>query len=446
MRFVIIGGDAAGMSAASKAKRNDSGMEITVLEQTSDVSYSACGMPYNIADPKRDMDELIVRRAEVFREKQRIDVQLGRKARRIDRANKKVIGRGPDGKNFDMAFDKLLIATGGRPRVLNIPGNDLPGVVVLKSLEDGRILKNYIEAHGVKRAAIIGTGYIGLEMAEAFHARDVAIHMFDILPGLLPWLPETMAEVVRKELEDKGVQLHMGSNVQSIERVGQHLGLNFNGSGIEVDMVLMSVGIIPNSEIAAEAGLDLGPSNAIAVDKTLLTSDPDIFAAGDCADAFHIVTGKRVWIPLALRANRSGWAVADNITGNTVELPGVAGTAVFKVLDLEVAHTGLSMYEAETAGFDAVQETIQSRSRAHAHPGNQTIYVNLVADKKTGKLIGGNMVGKEGVAHRIDAIAVALHANMTVEEFFQCDLAYAPPFSPVWDPMLTAANQLLKHL
>ena len=300
MRFVIIGGDAAGMSAASKAKRNDSSMEITVLEQTSDVSYSACGMPYNIADPKRDMDELIVRRAEVFREKQRIDVQLGHKAQRIDRANKKVMGRGPDGKNFDMAFDKLLIATGGRPRVLDIPGNDLPGVVVLKSLEDGRILKNYIEAHGVKRAAIIGTGYIGLEMAEAFHERDVAIHMFDILPRLLPWLPETMAELVRKELEDKGVQLHMGTNVQSIERVGQHLGLNFNGSGIEVDMVLMSVGIVPNSEMAAEAGLDLGPSNAIAVDKTLRTSDPDIFAAGDCADAFHIVTGKRVWIPLAL--------------------------------------------------------------------------------------------------------------------------------------------------
>ena len=446
MRFVIIGGDAAGMSAASKAKRNDPSMEIIVLEQTSDVSYSACGMPYNIADPKRDMDELIVRRAEVFREKQKIDVQLGRKVERIDRANKKVMGRGPDNENFEMTFDKLLIATGARARVLNIPGNDLPGVVVLKSLEDGRILKNYIEAHGVKRAAIIGTGYIGLEMAEAFHARNVAIHMFDVLPGLLPWLPEMMAEVVRKELEDKGVQLHMGTNVQSIERVGQHLGLNFNGSGIEVDMVLMSVGIVPNSEMAAEAGLDLGPSNAIAVDKTLRTSDPDIFAAGDCADAFHVVTGKRVWIPLALRANRSGWAVADNVTGNTVELPGVAGTAVFKVLDLEVAHTGLSMHEAITAGFDPVQETIQSRSRAHAHPGNQTIYVNLLADKKTGKLIGGNMVGKEGVAHRIDAVAVALHANMTVEEFFQCDLAYAPPFSPVWDPMLTAANQLLKHV
>jgi len=446
MRFVVIGGDAAGMSAASRAKRNDPSIETIVLEQTSDVSYSACGMPYNIADPKRDMDELIVRRAEVFRQKQGIDLQLGRKVERIDRTNKKVVGRGPGNENFEANFDKLLIATGGRPRILNIPGNELPGVVVLKSLEDGRTLKNYIQAHGVKSAAIIGAGYIGLEMAEAFHARNVAIHMLDVLPKLLPWLPETMAEVVRKELEEKGVRLHLGAKIESIEQVGSHLGLNFDGTRVEVDMVLMSVGIVPNSEMAGEAGLNLGPANAIAVDKTLRTSDPDIFAAGDCADAFHVITGRRVWIPLALRANRSGWAVADNVTGQTVELPGVVGTAVFKVLDLEVAHSGLSFREAGDAGFDPAQETIQSRSRAHAHPGNQTIHVNLVADKRTGRLLGADMVGKEGVAHRIDALVVALHAGMTVEEFSQCDLAYAPPFSPVWDPMLTAANQLLKRL
>ena len=192
----------------------------------------------NIVDPKRDMDELIVRRAEVFRQKQGIDVQLGRKVERIDRANKKAMGRGPSNENFEISFEKLLITTGARARVLDIPGNDLPGIVVRKLLEDGRILKNYIEAHGVKRAAIIGTGYIGLEMAEAFHARNVAVHMFDILPRLLPWLPETMAEVVRKELEDKGAQLHMAMNVGSIEQAGQHLRLNFNSSGVEVDMIL----------------------------------------------------------------------------------------------------------------------------------------------------------------------------------------------------------------
>jgi NADPH-dependent 2,4-dienoyl-CoA reductase/sulfur reductase-like enzyme len=215
---------------------------------------------------------------------------------------------------------------------------------------------------------------------------------------------------------------------------------------VNTDMVLASVGIVPNSEIAVDAGLELGPQRAIAVDKFLRTSDREIFAAGDCADAYHVVTGQRVWVPLALRANRAGWAAADNLMGDAVELPGIAGTAVFKVLDLEVASTGLSIDQAKEAGFDPVENMIKSRSRAHAHPGNQTVYVNLTADGKTGRLLGGSIVGKEGAAHRIDAVAVALHAGMTVAEFFQCDLAYAPPFSPVWDPLLTAANQLLKRL
>jgi NADPH-dependent 2,4-dienoyl-CoA reductase/sulfur reductase-like enzyme len=446
MRFVVIGGDAAGMSAASKAKRNDPKMEVIVLEQTSDVSYSACGMPYNIADPDRQMDDLVVRRAEVFIEKQGIDLRLGHRAERIDRPNRTVIGRTSSGESFEVTFDKLLIATGARPRVLNIPGKDLPGVLVLKSLEDGRVLKNYLQTHKVRSAIIVGAGYIGLEMAEAFHARNVAVEILDVLPELLPWMPETMAEVVRNELEDKGVNLHLAAGVRSIEQVGPRLAVNFTGGRLEVDTVLMGVGVTPNSELAAGAGLDPGPSRAIAVDKALHTSDPDIYAAGDCADAFHVLTGERVWIPLALRANRAGWAVADNITGLAMELPGIVGTAVFKVLDLEVAHSGLSLHEAASAGFDPVDELIRSPSRAHGHPGNQTIYVHLVADRKTGKLLGGNMVGKEGAAHRIDALAVALHAGMTVQEFFQCDMAYAPPFSPVWDPMLTAANQLLKRL
>jgi NADPH-dependent 2,4-dienoyl-CoA reductase/sulfur reductase-like enzyme len=213
-----------------------------------------------------------------------------------------------------------------------------------------------------------------------------------------------------------------------------------------VDLTLIGVGIVPNSELAEDAGLELGPARSIAVDKSLRTTDPEIFSAGDCADAFHILTGKRVWVPLALRANRAGWAVGDNVTGRHVELPGIAGTAVFKVLDLEVARTGLTLEEATRAGFDAVQSTIKSRSRAHAHPGAASIYVNLVAEKNSGRLLGGSIVGKEGAAHRINSLVVALHAGMIVEDFFQSDMAYAPPFSPVWDPLLTAANQLLKQV
>ncbi|MGO9565965.1 MAG: FAD-dependent oxidoreductase [Desulfomonilaceae bacterium] len=446
MKFVVIGGDAAGMSAASKAKRNDPAIDMVVLEQTSDVSYSACGMPYNIAEPERDMNDLVVRQAHVFRDKQGIDLRLGHRVERINRDRKTVSGRTSDGQLFEVSYDKLLIATGARPRKLNIPGEDLPGVKVIRSLEDGRLIKQFMAVHPVESALIVGAGYIGLEMAEAFHERGVHAEICDVLPRLLPWLPSEMGDVVRKELEDKGVRLHLGKGLSQIEEFDNRLRVRLGDAGLDADLVLIGVGVVPNSEIASEAGLELGAQNSIAVDKTLRTSDPDIFAAGDCADAFHIVTGQRVWIPLALRANRSGWAVADNVTGRHIELPGIVGSAVFKVLDMEVAHAGLNIDEAKRAGFDVVDDVIKSRSRAHGHPGNQDIYVHLAADKKSGKLLGGDLVGKEGAAHRVDALAVALHAGMAVEEFFQCDLAYAPPFSPVWDPLLTAANQLLKKM
>jgi NADPH-dependent 2,4-dienoyl-CoA reductase/sulfur reductase-like enzyme len=446
MKFVIIGGDAAGMSAASKAKRNDPAIDVVVLEQTTDVSYSACGMPYNIAEPERDMNDLVVRQAHVFRDKQGIDVRLGHKAERINRDGKTVSGRTTGGEPFEVSYDKLLIATGARPRMLNVPGEDLPGVKVLKSLEDGRLVKQFIAARPVEKALIVGGGYIGLEMAEAFHERGIQVEICDVLPRLLPWLPNEMSDVVKKELEDKGVTLHLGTGLSLIEEFDKRLRVSLDNTRLDVDLVLMAVGIVPNSEIASEAGLDLGPQNSIAVDKTLRTSDPDIFAVGDCADAFHVITGQRVWIPLALRANRGGWAVADNVTGRHAELPGIVGSAVFKVLDMEVAHTGLSPVAAGRAGFEVADAVVKSRSRAHGHPGNQDIYVHLTADKKSGKLLGGDLVGREGAAHRVDALAVALHAGMTVEEFLQCDMAYAPPFSPVWDPLLTASNQLLKKM
>jgi NADPH-dependent 2,4-dienoyl-CoA reductase/sulfur reductase-like enzyme len=217
-------------------------------------------------------------------------------------------------------------------------------------------------------------------------------------------------------------------------------------TSLQCELVLVAVGVKPNSQLAADAGIELGPKRAIAVDKELRTSNAHIFAAGDCADAYHVVTGKKTWIPLALRANRAGWAVADILSGKKSDLDGIAGTAVFKVFDLEVARTGLSMAEAEKFGFKPVEVVIKSRSRAHAHPGSTDIYVQMVGDQKSGRLLGAQLVGLEGAVHRVNAAAVALHQGMTVQAFSQCDLAYAPPFGPVWDPMLTAANQLLKEM
>ena len=446
MKFVVIGGDAAGMSAASRAKRNQPDLDITVLEQTEDVSYSACGMPYNIADPDSRLDDLVVRHAQEFREKQGIDLRTGHRANKIEPSLKIISGKTINGDKFQLSYDKLLIATGALPIIPQLPGFNLPGVLALKSLEDGRKIKNFIAANNVKKAVIIGMGNIALEMCESLRARDIDVAVVKSRPLLLPWMNERLSDMVRKELEAQKIGIHDGHKIERVQQTDN--GLKVVGADMEMEakMVIVAIGVTPNSEIANAAGLSVNLDHSIAVDKTLLTSDEHIYAAGDCADAYHIVTGKKTWIPLALRANRAGWAVADNITGRKIELEGIVGTAVFKVFDLQVARTGLTMSESKEAGFDPAEVMITSRSRAHSHPGNTTIGVQMIGDRNSGRLLGVQMAGKEGVAHRINAPAVALHRKMTVEEFSQCDLAYAPPFSPVWDPMLTAANQLLKEI
>ncbi len=447
MDFVIIGGDAAGMSAASRAKRNNPDLRVTVMEKTLDVSYSACGMPYNIADPARDISDLVVRSAAVFKEKQGINLLTGHLAEKIDTKNQIVSGTTREQEKFAFSYDELLIATGAAAIKPDLSGFDLPGVMVLKNLEEGRLIKDYLKIRSVKKVVIIGMGYIALEMCEALRGLNIAVDMVKPRPTFLPWMVKDLSAVVKAEIESKGVTLYSGHPIKKIEKTDTAglmvvcEDLTLNG-----EMVLVAVGVTPNSMIAEKAGLDLGIERAISVDKGLQTSDKHIFAAGDCADAYHVVTGEKTYIPLALRANRAGWAVADNIGGKDVKLSGIAGTAVFKVFDLEVARTGLNYEEAIKSGFDAEEVVIRSRSRAHAHPGSTPIWVQMVGDKTTGRLLGSQMVGKEGVAHRINAPAVALHAQMTVEQFSQSDLAYAPPFSPVWDPMLTAANQLLKKL
>ncbi len=487
MKFLIIGGDAAGMSAASRAKRNNPQMEVTVLEKSGDVSYSACGMPYNIADPLRDMDDLIVRSADEFRIKNKINLLTGHRVDKIDPISKSVTGTIVSDKlnilnnidqKFSYSFDKLLIATGATPLIPNIAGIDLEGVMPLKSLEHGRAIKSFISSSSasstvnpttlqsksysnpVKKAVIIGMGYIGLEMCEALRARSIEVAM--VKPGsqFLPWMVSDLADIVKQELNTNGVKIYSGYKIQKIEKIEisdrydqnsslavicQHTTSNENLI-LDADIVIVASGVKPCSQLALDAGLEISVSGAISVDKSLKTSNDNIYAAGDCADAFHIVTDKKCWIPLALRANRAGWAAADNVCGVQTILPGVAGTAVFKVFELQVARTGLTVKEAITSGFDAVEVLIKTRSKAHAHPNSQTIYVAMVGDKKSGRLIGVQMVGKDGVAHRINAAAVALHAKMTVADFTQTDLAYAPPFGPVWDPLLTAANQLIKKL
>ena len=366
-KLLIIGGDAAGMSAASRAKRNIPDLDVTVLEKTWDVSYSACGMPYNIADPEREIEDLVVRQARVFREKQGINLLTGHCAEFIDPAGMTVSGTSFEGKDFEFSYDKLVIATGASPIIPIAQGFDLPGVKALKSLDDGRKLKEYIQSNHVKKVVIIGMGYIALEMCEALRERSIHVDMVKPRPKFLPWMDKELAEVVQKELEAHQVNSFPGHSIERIDPADGRLTVLCSDLVLDADMVLVAVGIKPNSKTAAAAGIELGVKDAISVDKTLKTSNENIYAAGDCTDAYHVVTGEKTWIPLALRANRAGWAAADNICSKPVELAGVAGTAVFKVFNLEVARTGLTMDEARSHGFTPVEVVIKTRSRAHAH-------------------------------------------------------------------------------
>ena len=447
MRYVIIGGDAAGMSAASRIKRRSPEADVVVYEKTGDVSYSACGMPYNIADAEKPVDKLIVRTAEAFRETQGIELYTGYSVENIDKSLKKISGTTADGKSFESDYDKLLIATGAAAVVPDVPGTDLDGVFVLKALEDARKIKGYL-TEDIKSAVIVGMGYIALEMAEALTERGIRVTMIKKREQLLPWMLPEFSGVVGKELDARGVEYLPGMPLQSIEKgtSGSALTVKAGGRAFECDMVLLAIGVEPVSKLAADAGIKLGASNAVAIDSRMQTSEPDIFAAGDCADNVSIVSGQRVWVPLALTANRGGRIAADNMLGDEEHFKGIAATGVFKTFNLEVARTGLSVSEAEAAGFEPVYKAIVAKSKAHVFAGASPVHASFIADNKSGKILGAQMVGAEGVARRINAAAVALQAGMTLEDFYACDLAYAPPFSPVWDPLLTAASLLMKKV
>ncbi len=443
------------MSAASRLKRREPDSDVVVYEKTEDVSYSACGMPYNIAAKDNPIEKLVVRTADAFINQQGIELHTGHCVEKIDRSAGKVYGTDLSGKEFVSGYDKLLIATGASAIIPSVPGTDLDGVFVLKALEDARKIKKYLaedspgSAGVVKSAVIVGMGYIALEMAEALSARGIKVTMVKKREQLLPWMLPELSSVVGKELDENGVQYLPGLNLESIEKntdgsADGRLTLRAGGRAFGCDMVLLAIGVKPESELASDAGIELGASGAVAIDMNMRTSDPDIFAAGDCADNVSIISGRKIWIPLALTANRGGRIAADNMLGDEQLFRGIAGTGVFKAFNLEIARTGLSLEEAEDAGFEPVYKAVVAKSKAHVFEGSAPLHASFIADKATGKILGAQMVGTEGVARRINAAAVAIQAGMTIEEFYECDLAYAPPFSPVWDPLLTAASLLMK--
>jgi len=447
-RLVVIGGVAAGMSAASRARRLNPKIEIMVFEKSGFVSYGSCGLPYFVSDVIKAPENLVVYDAKFFKEKRNIDVYLHHEVLKIFPAKRSVLVKDLEkDKEFEVGYDKLVIATGARAVKPNIKGIDLNGIFTIRFLEDGIAIKNFIRENSPKKALIIGAGYIGMEMAEALVSLGIDVTIVEVMPNILGSMDDEINEVVEAELQKNGVKLLKSTSV--VEFVGDGFvrkAILNNGSSLDVDLVIVGAGIKPNSEIARDAGIEIGRSGAIAVNQRMETNIPGVFAAGDCAEAFHLVLGRPVYIPLGTTANKQGKVAGENAVGGNAIFKGIVGTAVFKVFELEVARTGISEKQAKEEGIDYVSTVIEHGSRAHYYPGGSKIRVKLIAERRTGRLLGAEMVGRDGVAKRIDVFATALHARMSIDEIAGLDLSYAPPFAPVWDPILIAANDIEKKL
>jgi CoA-dependent NAD(P)H sulfur oxidoreductase len=455
--FVIIGGDAAGMSAASKIKREQPDAAVIVFERGEHISYSACGMPYWIAGIVASDRQLVVLTPEEARTERGIDVRTGHTVTAIEPQGKTVtVQRAATGETITQSYERLLIATGASAVKPPIPGIELPGIFTLHNLADAGRIERFIVEQRPRSAVVIGGGYIGLQMVEALHDRGLAVSVVERLPALMPIFDGDMVADVTAHVAEKPVGIYTGTRVLAIEERAHGLAVLIEQSAtastegqrceLPADVILVTTGVRPNRELAADAGLRIGETGAIWVDERMRTSDPSIYAAGDCVEHHHLVLGHNAWIPLATSANKGGRVAGDNMAGGDARFPGIVGTAVVKVFEYTMALTGLTEAAARESGLygkdgEWVGATvITENDRAGYWPGVETIQVKVVFDRRDGRLLGGQLVGKEGVNKRIDILATALHAGMTVMDVAWLDLSYAPPYSPVWDPVQVAAG------
>ena len=439
MKFLIIGGNAAGMSAASKLSRMLPGAAVTVLEQSSDISYGNCGFPYYFGGLVDDLDGLYARRLPRFRE-MGIEVMLNHAARSIERNKKQVIACGPKGETV-FGYDRLILATGASPFVPPVPGMALENVFTLRTMQDARDIDSSLD--GAKKICVVGGGYIGLEMAENFSMRGLDVTVVQ-RSNLLPALDESLSVQVQEQLVSQGVEIKTGHQMLAAEGGTKVEKIVTDKGSFPVDLVLVATGIRPNSELASQAGLEISAEGTIVVDDFLVTSDKDIFAAGDCARNWHRVSKQWSWLPLGDTANKMGKAAAVNAAGDKQPFPGVVGTAAVKVFELNVAHTGFSLSQATGIFPEAKAIEITAPDRPGYYPGGGKVTCRLVF-LPSGRLVGAQAVGSPAAVEAVNICSLALSMEASVEELAAMDLAYAPPYSPVWHLLLIAAGKALKE-
>ena len=468
--FVVVGGDAAGLSAASKCKREDPDREVVVFEKGSWVSYAHCGTPYFVKGEVGTLTDLLsLSPAEIA--ERGVDLRRGHEVLDVDTDARTVRVAGPDGES-EQAYGDLLVATGARALTSPVDGTALDGVHTLHGLDSAAAIRAHlldpntdsladvggeafvdrgaVERHGAmeppETVAIVGGGYVGIEMAEAFSAHQCDVHLFQRGAHVLPPFGEAVAERLETELREQGVTLHLETEVAELTGDGEgrveHLVCT-GGTELDTELALVGVGIRPNTGLVADEPVETGPGGAIEVDDHGRTGVDGVYAAGDCATMEHAVTGDQDWVPLGLTANRAGRAIGSTVAGTPEPVGTIAGTGVLKAFDCEAGRTGIVDPErAREAGFDPVTETVTAGSRSGYYPGGSATDVTLLADRESGLLLGGSIVGADRAAIRVDILATAIEQGATVGELERTDLAYAPPFSPVWDPVLVAAKVL----
>jgi NADPH-dependent 2,4-dienoyl-CoA reductase/sulfur reductase-like enzyme len=447
-KLIIIGGDAAGMTAAGKVRREQPEREIVVFEKSQYTSYSACGIPYYISEIVETFDELIVRGPEVFREEYNIDVRTLHKVLEVDTDNKRV--RVLDKKNkteFWEHYAQLLIATGAKAFCPEVEGYAKEGIFGISTLKSGIKLENYIEDKKPKRAVIIGGGYIGLEMAEALLIRGLEVSLVNRSAQVMNTLDPDMGALVSEAMRKLGVTLYLDEELVRFEQQNNKVtAVVTDKRTIETDIVVLGMGSSPNTAFLKGSGIELGAKGAIKVNAQMQTNIPDVYAAGDCVETLNLVSRQHMHIALGTLANKTGLVAGSSLAGEKAIFPGAVGTAVCKVCSYEVARTGLLEKEIKKLGIDYSTATIKTKTRAHYYPGAKDITVKLLAEKNSGRLLGGQIIGEEDAAKRIDVLATALTHNLTLQNIIDLDLSYAPPFSLVWDPVQTAARKLIKNV
>jgi CoA-dependent NAD(P)H sulfur oxidoreductase len=443
MRLVILGGVAAGTKAASRARRLDPEMEITVYQEEPEPSISECGLPYLLSGVVEERDDLVARTPEKFAEKG-IEVLVRHRVERIDVTGKKLSVLDLNtGETFDDTYDRLVIATGARAVLPPVPGAELEGVFKLRFLTDSDEIARYIQERSPSRATIVGGGYIGLEVAENLCRLGLEVSLIEGEDRVaLAYGPE-VSEYVEAELEANGVGVYTGEKVDEFTGEGHVTGVKFGDRELQTDMVIVGVGIKPNVELATEAGVEKGATGAILVDRHMKTNVPNVWAAGDCVETTNLVSGRPVWVPLGDTANQMGRVAGTNAaTGEeTLEFPGILGTGIFKVFDLGVGKTGLSEKEAEDTGFDVVSAGLEANDRAAYYPGAGKVFLKLIADRATGRLLGAESAGS-GADKLTDICAAALWGRLSYPDLVNIDLAYSPPYGPALSPVIQAATIL----